>query len=82
MCSCGYNGALSAVVDGPDQMRKAVRDQLRQADGMKQACRYAGRECLAPIRHQRQPGPKSVLCRGMRVVGKRIQEKVSQPMTG
>jgi len=30
MCSCGYSGALSAVVDGPDQMRKAVRDQLRQ----------------------------------------------------
>jgi imidazolonepropionase-like amidohydrolase len=30
MCSCGYNGALSAVVDGPDQMRKAVRDQLRE----------------------------------------------------
>lgn len=30
MCSCGYGGALSAVVDGPDQMRKAVRDQLRQ----------------------------------------------------
>ena len=30
VCSCGYSGALSAVVDGPDQMRKAVRDQLRQ----------------------------------------------------
>ena len=30
VCSCGYNGALSAVVDGPDQMRRAVREQLRQ----------------------------------------------------
>jgi imidazolonepropionase-like amidohydrolase len=30
LCSCGYSGALSAVVDGPDQMRAAVRDQLRQ----------------------------------------------------
>src|SRR5450631_3242825 len=30
MCACGYSGALSTVVDGPDQMRKAVRDQLRQ----------------------------------------------------
>jgi imidazolonepropionase-like amidohydrolase len=30
VCSCGYSGALSAVVDGPDEMRKAVRDQLRQ----------------------------------------------------
>jgi imidazolonepropionase-like amidohydrolase len=30
LCSCGYNGALSAVVDGPDQMRRAVREQLRQ----------------------------------------------------
>lgn len=29
MCSCGYSGALSTVVDGPEQMRKAVRDQLR-----------------------------------------------------
>ena len=30
MCSCGYSGALSTVVDGPEQMRKAVRDQLRE----------------------------------------------------
>lgn len=30
ICSCGYNGALSAVVDGPEQMRQAVREQLRQ----------------------------------------------------
>jgi len=30
VCSCGYSGALSAVVDGPDQMRHAVREQLRQ----------------------------------------------------
>jgi imidazolonepropionase-like amidohydrolase len=30
VCSCGYNGALSAVVDGPEQMRHAVREQLRQ----------------------------------------------------
>jgi imidazolonepropionase-like amidohydrolase len=30
LCSCGYNGALSAVVDGPEQMRRAVREQLRQ----------------------------------------------------
>ena len=30
LCSCGYQGALSAVVDGPDQMRRAVREQLRQ----------------------------------------------------
>ncbi|HVW70953.1 MAG TPA: amidohydrolase family protein [Steroidobacteraceae bacterium] len=30
LCNCGYNGALSAVVDGPDQVRAAVREQLRQ----------------------------------------------------
>lgn len=30
ICGCGYHGALSAVVDGADQMRQAVRDQLRQ----------------------------------------------------
>ena len=30
LCSCGYQGALSTVVDGPDQMRRAVREQLRQ----------------------------------------------------
>ena len=30
LCSCGYSGALSAVVDGADAMREKVRDQLRQ----------------------------------------------------
>ena len=30
VCSCGYTGALSAVVDGPEEMRRAVREQLRQ----------------------------------------------------
>jgi len=30
ICSCGYSGALSAVVDGPEEMRRAVREQLRQ----------------------------------------------------
>jgi len=30
LCSCGYSGALSTVVDGPDEMRRAVREQLRQ----------------------------------------------------
>ena len=30
LCGCGYRGSLSAVVDGADQMRKAVREQLRQ----------------------------------------------------
>ena len=30
VCSCGYSGALSAVVDGADAMRVAVREQLRQ----------------------------------------------------
>jgi imidazolonepropionase-like amidohydrolase len=30
VCNCGYRGALSVVVDGPDQMRAAARDQLRQ----------------------------------------------------
>jgi imidazolonepropionase-like amidohydrolase len=30
LCACGYSGALSAVVDGPDEMRKAVRNQLRE----------------------------------------------------
>lgn len=29
-CACGYCGALSAVADGPDEMRKLVREQLRQ----------------------------------------------------
>ena len=30
LCSCAYCGALSLVVDGPDEVRKAVREQLRQ----------------------------------------------------
>jgi imidazolonepropionase-like amidohydrolase len=35
-CGCGYSGALSLVVDGPEQMRACVRDQLRQgADHIK-----------------------------------------------
>lgn len=29
-CGCGYHGALSAVADGPEQVRQVVRDQLRQ----------------------------------------------------
>lgn len=29
MCACGYCGALATVVDGPDEVRKAVREQLR-----------------------------------------------------
>lgn len=36
LCSCGYSGALSQVVDGPDQMRAVVREHLRQgADHIK-----------------------------------------------
>jgi imidazolonepropionase-like amidohydrolase len=30
ICSCAYCGALATVVDGPDEMRKAVREQLRR----------------------------------------------------
>lgn len=30
LCSCAYSGALSMVVDGPDEVRRAVREQLRQ----------------------------------------------------
>ena len=30
ICSCAYCGALAAIVDGPDEMRKAVREQLRR----------------------------------------------------
>lgn len=30
MCSCGYSGAMAKVVDGVDQMRREVREQLRQ----------------------------------------------------
>lgn len=30
MCGCGYRGALSALADGADEVRRAVRDQLRQ----------------------------------------------------
>lgn len=30
LCGCGYRGALSAVVDGADQVRKTVREQFRQ----------------------------------------------------
>jgi len=36
ICGCGYSGALSQVVDGVDEMRRAVREQLRQgADHIK-----------------------------------------------
>ena len=36
MCGCGYHGALSAVVDGADAMRLAVREELRRgADHVK-----------------------------------------------
>ncbi|MFW7267648.1 amidohydrolase family protein [Gluconacetobacter sp. Hr-1-5] len=30
ICACAYCGALAMVVDGPDAMRKAVREQLRR----------------------------------------------------
>jgi imidazolonepropionase-like amidohydrolase len=30
LCSCGYSGALSVVVDGEDEVRKAAREELRQ----------------------------------------------------
>jgi imidazolonepropionase-like amidohydrolase len=29
-CPCGYSGALSVVVDGEDEVRKAAREELRQ----------------------------------------------------
>jgi imidazolonepropionase-like amidohydrolase len=30
LCSCGYSGALSVVVDGEDEVRTAAREELRQ----------------------------------------------------
>jgi imidazolonepropionase-like amidohydrolase len=30
LCSCGYSGTLSVVVDGEDAVRKAAREELRQ----------------------------------------------------
>jgi imidazolonepropionase-like amidohydrolase len=30
LCSCGYSGAFSVVVDGEDEVRKAAREELRQ----------------------------------------------------
>jgi imidazolonepropionase-like amidohydrolase len=30
LCSCGYSGVLSVVVDGEDEVRKAAREELRQ----------------------------------------------------
>lgn len=30
ICACAYCGTLAAVVDGPDEMRKGVREQLRR----------------------------------------------------
>lgn len=30
MCACGYSGAMSKIVDGVDEMRRAAREQLRQ----------------------------------------------------
>jgi imidazolonepropionase-like amidohydrolase len=30
LCSCGYSGVLSLVVDGEDEVRKAAREELRQ----------------------------------------------------
>ena len=30
MCPCGYSGSLSIVVDGPDAVRAAAREQLRR----------------------------------------------------
>jgi imidazolonepropionase-like amidohydrolase len=30
LCSCGYSGTLSVVVDGEDEVRKAAREELRQ----------------------------------------------------
>ncbi len=29
-CGCGYCGAMSVIADGPDEVRKVVREQLRQ----------------------------------------------------
>jgi imidazolonepropionase-like amidohydrolase len=30
LCSCGYSGVLSTVVDGEDEVRRAAREELRQ----------------------------------------------------
>jgi imidazolonepropionase-like amidohydrolase len=30
LCSCGYSGVLSVVVDGEDEVRRAAREELRQ----------------------------------------------------
>lgn len=29
LCNCGYSGVLSTLADGPDEMRRIVRDQFR-----------------------------------------------------
>ena len=35
-CACGYCGSMTVLADGPEEMRKAVREQLRQgADQIK-----------------------------------------------
>src|SRR6185437_6659344 len=59
---------------------KGRHDELRHVHGAEQASRDAGRERLARARKHRQSGPQRVARSGVRVVGKRIEEKVRRAL--
>ena len=60
--------------------RCIARDHLGQANSLQQACRNAPGKRLAHLRQHRQPSPKRITRRGMRVIGQRIEEKIRKPM--
>src|SRR5215831_14166257 len=57
---------------------ETASDEFGQADGVEQARSHAADETLSHAREQRQPDPKCVARRGMRVDRKIVEEKVGQ----
>ena len=55
---------------------KTAAHELRQSDGVQQACRGPTCECFAQASEHRQPCPERVARRAMGIVGKRIEEQI------
>ena len=54
--------------------------ELRQSDGVQQACRCPTRERFAQASGHRKPRPERVARRAMGIVGERIEEQIGQPL--
>ena len=56
--------------------------QFRKSNGMKQACRDPAGKAFAKASDDRQARPQRIARGGVRVIWKRIEEQVRQPMAG